>query len=64
MKDMDEKKTLVPVGTGAIDMKSVVRKAKEISVEWYVVEQDRPRPGQDIMDEISISYRNLAALLA
>jgi len=64
MKDLDSGKQLCPVGTGAIDWKPVVAKAKEIGVAWYIVEQDESRKGKDILDEIAISYRNLVTLLS
>ncbi len=64
MKDLDADKKLAPVGEGVIDMKGVVKKAKEIGVDWYIVEQDRPRKGKDIMDEIAVSFKNLSALLS
>jgi sugar phosphate isomerase/epimerase len=64
MKDMDSDRKLAPVGTGLIDLKGVVAKAKEIGVDWYIVEQDQSRDGKDIMDEITISYRNMVKLLS
>jgi len=64
MKDLDKDKNLAPVGEGVIDMKAVVKKAEEIGVDWYIVEQDRPRKGKDIMDEIVVSFKNLSRLLS
>ncbi len=64
VKDLDANKKLAPVGEGVIDMKGVVKKAREIGVDWYIVEQDQPRKGKDIMDEIAISFKNLSALLS
>lgn len=64
MKDLDDNGKLAPVGEGVIDMPAVVKKAKEVGVEYYIVEQDRTREGKDILDEISISYKNLKALLS
>lgn len=65
MKDLDAaKKQTMPVGEGVIDLKAVVNKAKEIGVDWYIVEQDRTRKGKDIMDEIGISFKNLSKLLS
>ncbi len=64
MKDLDKDKKLAPVGQGEIDMPAVIKKAKEIGVEWYIVEQDQTRKGKDILDEISISYKNLVKLLS
>lgn len=64
MKDLDSEKKLAPVGEGVIDMKKVIKAARKIGVEWYIVEQDSTRKGKDIMDEITISYNNLAKLLS
>ena len=64
MKDLDENKKLAPIGKGIIDMKAVVNKAKEIGVDWYIVEQDSTRKGKDILDEIGISFKNLSKLLS
>jgi len=65
MKDLDAaKKQTMPVGEGVIDLQAVVNKAKEIGVDWYIVEQDRTRKGKDIMDEIAISFKNLSKLFS
>ncbi|MBN1478766.1 TIM barrel protein [candidate division KSB1 bacterium] len=64
MKDLDANRKLAPVGEGLIDMPQVVEKAKEIGVEWYIVEQDNTRPGKDILDEIAVSYKNMVKLLS
>lgn len=64
MKDMDADGHLAPVGTGVIDLQAVVDKAKQIGVDWYIVEQDLPREGRDIFDEITLSHQNIVALLS
>jgi len=64
MKDLDKERKLTPVGEGEIDLAKVVAKAKQIGVDWYVVEQDRTREGKDILDEITISYKNMVQLLS
>jgi sugar phosphate isomerase/epimerase len=64
MKDLDKDKKLAPVGEGIIDMKSVIKTAHKIGVKWFIVEQDSTRKDKDIMDEIAISYNNLAKLLS
>jgi sugar phosphate isomerase/epimerase len=64
MKDWDGDGNLAPVGTGVIDWPSVVAKAKQINVDWYIVEQDQPRPDKDIFDEITLSHRNMVQLLS
>ncbi len=63
MKDIDADGNLAPVGAGVIDMPAVVAKAKQIGVDWYIVEQDVPREGRDIFDEITLSHRNMVKLL-
>ncbi len=64
MKDLDKNGKLAPVGEGVIDMPAVIKKAKEIGVAYYIVEQDRTREGKDILNEIEISYKNLSKLLS
>lgn len=64
MKDMDADGNLAPVGTGVIDWPAVVAKAKQINVDWYIVEQDQPRPDKDIFDEITLSHQNMVQLLS
>ncbi|UCF35975.1 MAG: sugar phosphate isomerase/epimerase [Acidobacteriota bacterium] len=64
MKDLDKDRNLTPVGEGEIDLKAVVAKAKQIGVEWYIVEQDRTREGKEILDEVAISFKNLTSLLS
>lgn len=63
MKDLDAQRQLAPVGEGVIDMPKIIAKAKEIGIEWYIVEQDNSRKAKDIMDEIAISHRNMVKLL-
>ena len=57
MKDLDADKKLAPVGEGIIDMTAVIKKAKEIGVDWYIVEQDICQ--RDPFESLSISLRNL-----
>jgi sugar phosphate isomerase/epimerase len=64
MKDLDKNRKLAPVGEGEIELEKVVAKAKQIGVDWYIVEQDRTREGKDILDEITISYKNMVQLLS
>lgn len=63
MKDIDSEKKLAPVGTGVIDLAAVVKTAKEIGVDWFIVEQDMARAGKAPLDEIAISFKNISALL-
>ena len=64
MKDLDKERELTPVGEGEIDLEQVVATAKQIGVDWYIVEQDRTREGKDILDEITISHKNMVQLLS
>lgn len=64
MKDLDKDRKLAPVGEGEIDLAKVVAKARQIGVDWYVVEQDQSRDGKEILDEITISYKNMVQLLS
>ena len=64
MKDLDKERKLTPVGDGEINLEQVVATAKQIGVDWYIVEQDRTREGKDILDEITISYKNMVQLLS
>ena len=57
-------KKLCPVGEGEIDLKKVADVGKKIGVEYFIVEQDRTRKGKDIMDEITISYKNMVKILS
>ncbi|NLM96842.1 MAG: sugar phosphate isomerase/epimerase [Halanaerobiaceae bacterium] len=60
MKDMAGGK-LTEVGNGEIDMRAVVEKAREIGVEWLIVEQDdNLKPG---VESARISFRNLKEMI-
>ena len=63
MKDMTsgEKKTFAPVGTGILDMRGIIRAAKETGAVWYIVEQDRSE--EPILQAIATSLKNLQELL-
>jgi len=63
MKDMagDAQKSFAPVGTGVMDMASIVAAGREIGVEWYVVEQDQTQ--RPPLDAVEISLKNMRALL-
>ncbi len=63
MKDMTggEKKTFAPVGTGILDMRGIVRAAKETGAVWYIVEQDRSE--EPILQAIATSLKNMKELL-
>lgn len=40
VKDVDEKDTPTEIGSGKVDMKSVIETAAKLGVEWGIVEQD------------------------
>ncbi len=62
VKDINKEGKLVPVGEGVVPFKKIFRKAKEIGVDWYIVEQDRSE--RPILEAIEISYKNLVKLLS
>ncbi|MGM0924296.1 MAG: sugar phosphate isomerase/epimerase family protein [Bacillota bacterium] len=58
LKDMtnDEKQFFAELGTGRIDIESVIKKGDEAKVEWWVVEQDRSNLTPLKSIEISMNY--------
>ncbi|NYE08100.1 sugar phosphate isomerase/epimerase [Bacillus niacini] len=58
LKDMttDEEQFFAELGTGVVDIESVLRKGEEAGVQWWIIEQDASRltPFESI--EISINY--------
>ncbi len=63
MKDManDAEQSFAPVGTGVMDFPPIILAAREIGVEWFIVEQDRCT-GSPI-EAITTSYTNMKTLL-
>ncbi len=63
MKDMaaDEKGSFAPVGTGIMDFPAIVKIAREIGVEWFIVEQDRCEGS--VLEAITTSFNNMNTLL-
>ncbi len=63
MKDFlnDGNYTLVPVGTGVVDMSSIIKAAREVGVQWFVVEQDSMK--RPPLEAIEISLKNMRKLL-
>ncbi len=63
MKDMadDDEQSFAPVGTGVLDLKSVVSASRSIGVAWFVVEQDRTK--RPPLEAVEISLRNMRILL-
>ena len=64
MKDManDAERSFAPVGTGIMDLKSIVAASKAGNAKWYVVEQDRTK--RPPLEAISISLQNMRKLLS
>jgi len=57
VKDLDaERKTILPVGKGTIDFKSIFKKASTAGLKYYFVEHDRPL---DAFASIQESINNL-----
>ncbi|MFJ7976867.1 sugar phosphate isomerase/epimerase family protein [Peribacillus sp. JNUCC 23] len=58
LKDMttDEERFFAELGTGGVDIESVLEKGEEANVEWWVVEQDRSRRSPLESIEISMKY--------
>ena len=44
-----------PLGKGMQDMPAIIKASEEAGAEWVIVEQDRPTPGKEPMDEVKIS---------
>ncbi|MCE5252585.1 sugar phosphate isomerase/epimerase [bacterium] len=63
MKDMadDADRSFAPVGTGVLDMKSIVRASKEANAAWFIVEQDRTK--RPPLEAVGISLKNMRTLL-
>ncbi|HET8523526.1 MAG TPA: sugar phosphate isomerase/epimerase [Thermomicrobiales bacterium] len=51
-----------PVGTGVVNWPPILAAAREIGVEWYVIEQDHP--SDQPLEDVKTSLANLTALLA
>ena len=63
MKDakIGEEYKLTPVGLGDIDMQAIIQAAREVGVEWFIVEQDRTE--RPVLEAIQISLENMRRLL-
>ena len=55
IKDVDENNTPTEIGSGKVDMKSVIETASEFGVKWGIVEQDSMRELK-AFDSIKASY--------
>lgn len=58
LKDMttDDEQFFAELGTGGIDLKSVIEQSKKSGVEWFIVEQDQSRRSALESVEISFNY--------
>lgn len=63
MKDFlgDGNYTLAPVGTGIVNMSAIIKAAREVGVQWFIVEQDRMK--RPPLEAIEISLKNMRKLL-
>ncbi|QSO46493.1 sugar phosphate isomerase/epimerase family protein [Alicyclobacillus mengziensis] len=64
VKDMtkDDERFFAEVGTGRLDIPSILSTAKAGGIEWYLVEQDVIR--RDPLESVTMSYRYLLDLTA
>ncbi len=62
-QELDQKaQHFTEIGNGSLDFKSIIKKAQELGVTHYFVEQDESE--RDPLESIAISYRNARPLLA
>jgi sugar phosphate isomerase/epimerase len=62
VKDMSETgEPDAPVGAGVVDWPPILAAAREIGVEWYVIEQDKP--SDQPLQDVKTSLENLTSLL-
>jgi sugar phosphate isomerase/epimerase len=59
IKDMDSQGRFAPVGTGSIDFKRILAQKAQSGMEYYIVEQDMTFDGQEPLEALKISYKNL-----
>jgi sugar phosphate isomerase/epimerase len=64
LKDVanDEEQSFAPVGTGLLDFPAIIRAARSVGVEWFVVEQDKTRGS--VWEDIETSLKNTRKLLS
>lgn len=58
----DEEFGFRPLGNGLQDMPAVVEAAKKAGADWVIVEQDRPTPGKEPINEVKISIDFLKSI--
>ncbi len=51
-----------PVGHGMQNMPAIIEAAKKAGAEYLIVEQDRPTPGKEPMDEVKLSREYLKSI--
>ncbi|MBP1931342.1 sugar phosphate isomerase/epimerase family protein [Ammoniphilus resinae] len=58
LKDMttDDERFFAELGTGGVDLSSIIAQGQELQVEWWVVEQDRTKRSAIQSISISIDY--------
>jgi sugar phosphate isomerase/epimerase len=65
LKDMavtpERKQIMAEIGEGNLNWAEILKAAKDVGVEWYLVEQDDCN-GRDPFESLAISYRNLSAM--
>lgn len=63
MKDMtdDADEFFAPVGTGTLDMPSIIKAARLTPDPWFIVEQDRTK--RPVLEAVTISYNSMRGLL-
>lgn len=58
----DEEFGFRPLGRGLQNMPAVVKAAEDAGADWVIVEQDRPTPGKEPINEIKISIDYLRSI--
>ena len=51
-----------PLGRGMQNVPALIEASKQAGAQWLIVEQDRPTPGKEPMDEIKASIDYLKTL--
>lgn len=51
-----------PLGRGMQNVPAILAASKQAGAEWVIVEQDRPTPGKEPMDEVKASIDYLKTL--
>ncbi len=51
-----------PIGHGMQNIPEIINASKEAGAQWLIVEQDRPTPSKDPMDEVKLSREYLKSI--